>query len=504
MLAGAARADLSGDVTEAIRDAALGATEVSVLVQDARSGEVLVEVSPDRAMVPASNMKLVTTAAALGTLGADFTFTTRLQLLPGEPQLAQGDAEPVLAAPHRGQPSLIVRGDGDPAFGDPTLLAQAGFDNVDAFLQLWVDAVVETGHTRFDRLIIDDRVFDMGFIHPDWPEYDLPRRWCAQVAGLSFYDNVLDVRPIPAARVGVAPTIEMYPFFPALQDQTLNRARTGAADSFVLDRQMGANRFIFRGTVKRRRESPFQVTVHDPPLFFGEYFRYRLERAGVRVDAVERAEAAARYPGAETLHAVNTTLAGVVDRTNQDSQNMFAESLLKRMGHAATGRPGSFENGAAAVGRFLNEELAGSVALSSVAVADGSGMSRNNRVSARLLVELLITMYRDAALGPPFTASLSHAGQNGTLRRRLGDLSGQVYGKSGYLGQSADYASSLSGYLVVPGATPGGAEGGPPRVLAFSLLFNGFKPPLSNVRVKALQDEVLGLVDAHVAGAAVR
>ena len=498
--AGAAVGGLSGDVVAAIGRADLGATEVSVLVQDARTGGVLVEVAADRAMVPASNMKLVTTAAALGTLGADFTFTTRLQAVPGEPQRAQGDDEALLAAPTRGLPTLVVRGDGDPGFGDPTLLAHAGFDSVDDFLQLWVDAVVETGLTHFGRLVVDDRVFDAQFVHPDWPEYDLPRRWCAQVAGLSFYDNVLDVRPIPAARAGLPPSIEMYPFFPALQDQTLNRARTGKVDAFVLDRQMGSNRFVFRGTVRQRRDHPFQVTVHDPPLFFADYFRYRLALAGVRVDEVRRAGAGARFPEATTLHAVNTTLAGVVDRTNQDSQNMFAESLLKRMGYAMTRRPGSFESGAAAVGRFLREGLGGSVALTGVVVSDGSGMSRHNRVSARLLVELLVTMYRDPALGPPFTASLSHAGHSGTLRRRLGDLTGQVYGKSGYLGPSADFASGLSGYLV----TPDGRAGGPPRVLAFSLLFNGFKPPLTNGRIKDLQDEILRLVDAHVAGAAVR
>ena len=501
LLTAPARADLADAAAAAVADARLGGTQVGLLVTDARTGRVLVALDADRPMVPASNMKLVTTAAALHRLGPDFKFTTRLQLLPGPPQLAQGDddadapARPT-PAPTRALPSLLIRGDGDPAFGDPTLLAQAGFDNVDDFVQLWVDAALATGSTRFDRLLVDDSIFDTDFTHPDWPDYDLPRRWCAQVAGLSFYDNVLDVRPVPAARAGAPPAIEMYPFYPDLQHQTLNRAKTSAAvDDFVLDRLPGTNRFVFRGSVRFRREAPFQVTVHDPPLFFAHYLRHRLALAGVTVGEPERVGPDDRLDDAVTLHAVNTTLAGVVDRTNQDSQNMFAESLLKRMGHQLTRDPGSFANGSAAVQLFLKRDLGATVNVADVEVADGSGMSRHNRVTARLLVALLIDMYQDPALGPAFTASLSHAGHNGTLRKRLDNLDAQVYGKSGYLGPSAGYASALSGYLVKPAPTPGET----PTVIAFSMLFNGFSPPLSNTRIKALQDDLLRLVDRHLA-----
>ena len=190
----------------------------------------------------------------------------------------------------------------------------------------------------------------------------------------------------------------------------------------------------------------------------------------------------------QPLHTLQTTLAGVIDRTNQDSQNMFAEALFKRMGHHLTGEPGSFTDGAAAVRLFLRDRISKRTGLAGVAVADGSGMSRHNRVTARVFVELLTELHADPTLGPLFAASLARGGESGTLRRHrdaLRDLNAKVYAKSGYLGASANYASTLTGYLVAPNG----------RAYAFSFLFNGFHPPLSNLKIKRLQNDLLAKLD---------
>jgi len=121
---------------------------------------------------------------------------------------------------------------------------------------------------RFGRLVVDDRVFAaQQWVHPSWPEDQLVRWYCAQVAGLNFYLNCVDVLPEPT-RPGAAARVRTYP--PGPFYETLNRARTGDRDFFVLDRRLGTNELIFRGTVKHRRSAPFQVTVHDPPMFFAD------------------------------------------------------------------------------------------------------------------------------------------------------------------------------------------------------------------------------------------
>ncbi|MEM9882418.1 MAG: D-alanyl-D-alanine carboxypeptidase/D-alanyl-D-alanine-endopeptidase [Planctomycetota bacterium] len=473
-----ARAGLDSNVRQVVGGASLNETAVSVLIVDLRSGRTLAEIDADRPMVPASAMKLLTTAAALHRLGPEFRFTTRLML----------DASPAGGDP-QAPADLLIEASGDPAFGDPVLLAQAGYE-VDDLVRLWVDAVKATGRTRFARLRIDDRCFDRVFAHPDWPAAQLDRPSFAQVGGLNFHENVLAVLPLPADAPGQAPVVQVYPLHPALR--TLNRATTGATDDFRAQRAAGSNRFTFLGSVRNRRSQPYRVAVHDPGLTFAEFFAHQLRRAGVEVAAVERVGVSDRLNvrGFTLLHELHTTLPGVLDRTNQDSQNLFAEALLKRMGRELTGAPGSFENGASAVRLFLRDELARRVGTSGVQIADGSGLSKNNRVTARVLVEVLRAMHTDRQLGPIFTASLSEAGQNGTLRRRFDGLDGQVHGKSGWLGASAGYASSLAGYYVAPDG----------RAYAFAMLFNGFRPPLTHPQVKATQDRVLRALEDGLTG----
>ncbi len=469
------------DCESVLAAARLGPTRVSVVVRDLSTGAAVVEINPDAPRVPASNMKLITTAAALDRLGPDFRFRTRLQEVPTPTDLRDDGGSGV---------SLRVLGDGDPGFGDPTLLATAGRD-VRELVELWTAAaatrLAAQGHTGYDRLLIDDRVMDQEWTHPAWPQDQLNYYYCAQVAGLNFHENLMSVVPTPAKEKGATPAIAVFPRFRGLD--TTNRAKTGDSDVFDIRRRPGGNRFSFNGTVRRKPSAPYRITVHDPPLFFASYFRDELRRAGVAVGpAVRVAHDAPANTPAVTLHTVRTTLAGVLDRTNQDSQNMFAEAIFKRLGHELTGEPGSFAHGAAAIRTFLRDRLSTRTGLTGVVVSDGSGMSPHNRVTARVFVSLLTELHADPALGPVFAASLAHGGYSGSLRRRrakLRTLTSNVYAKSGYLGKSADYASSLSGYLVAPDG----------RAWAFSFLFNGFRPPLSNSTIKQAQNDMLAALD---------
>ena len=492
-----AHAGLETDVQQILTGASLGKTRSSVLLVDLRTGQTLIDLDADVPLVPASNMKLITTAAALTRLGPDFKFSTKLALLlppsPGNSNSAsEGSSQPANTRSAPGSipgalPSLLIRGEGAPAFGDPVLLAQAGFE-VDDLVDLWVQAVVDTGHTRFDQLLLDDLIFDAVRVHPDWPVDQLHRYYCAQVGAINFHENLLAVLPVPSETLGQAPIVQLFPYYPSLRTQ--NRATTGNVDDFRIQRAPDSNRFVFLGSVRTRRTSPYRVTVDAPAMFLGQFLQHKLRQAGVRVNRVVRLrpnDRAADQP-TEILHQLNTTLAGVIDRTNQDSQNMFAEALLKRMGHELTGEPGSFRNGASAVRLYLRDRLSSRVGLTAVRVADGSGLSSNNRATARVLVEVLRSMREDATLGPIYAASLSHAGHTGTLRQRLRDLRSDVFGKSGYLGASANYASTLSGYIVRPDG----------RTYAFAMLFNGFQPPLTSTRIKQVQDQVLTKIDESI------
>jgi D-alanyl-D-alanine carboxypeptidase/D-alanyl-D-alanine-endopeptidase (penicillin-binding protein 4) len=123
-------------------------------------------------------------------------------------------------------------------------------------------------------------------------------------------------------------------------------------------------------------------------------------------------------------------------------------------------------------------------------------MSRRNLVSARLLVDLMRSMYSDKEYGRHYRESLSVAGQDGTLKRRFNrDMKGQVYGKSGYINK----VSTLSGYIVYPASQNDGDRS--ERVVAFSLLFNNFTPPVYLHMIKHVQDQIVRILDRAAAPA---
>lgn len=465
-------ADLQGKVQVILQSMDLRQTEMSLIAIDLTDQKKLLSINPDTALIPASNMKLVTTAAALDYLGPEHVFRTTLNLV--EDDTADADAS------KETRPSILVVGDGDPAFGDPGLLADHGL-TVEQVLEQWVAAIKKTGHQHFGTLYVDDRVFDRDFVHESWPKKQLNRWYCAQVAGINFHTNCLDVLPSPSRYRGAAPAVEIQPHVSFIQ--TENRARTGPDDTFWISRRLNSNQITFHGIVKHARSKPVHVTFHDPPIFFGKLLRERLTAQGIRVGDVKRVSESQTFSDIRPLHVFQTTMPLILARVNQDSQNMYAEALFKRVGYEATGAPGSWINGAAAIRQMLRQRLGASAV--AVHVADGSGLSRNNRIASRHIAALLESMYRDTELWPLYRSSLAKAGETGSLEDRLEDVPCDVYGKTGFI----NAVSSLSGYVLVP--DPINPDLAPERVIVFSLLFNDYRPPISTSHIRRLQNRIV-------------
>lgn len=487
-----ALAGIQTQVHEIVRSAGLHDTKISIFIADLDNNSELVTINIDEPMVPASNMKLFVTAAALHILGPDHVFRTELRLADKDDRPAQhqhasntSDSQPVT---NDGSVIIIIHGDGDPAFCDPKVLRNHNLDT-EQLLQTWAQAVQNAGVKKVRRLIVDERVFDRRFIHPTWPSDQLNMWYCAQVAGLNINTNCLDVYVNPT-QLNQSPRIKLFPDAPFVT--TLNRAITGRKDTFWISRKPNTNELTFRGQVKNRRNAPVYVTIHDPPKFLGQLMANRLEEQGIPVQSIDRPARDEMLPSTQTLHAVQTTLPLVLQRCNKDSQNLYAEALLKRTGRKFTGSPGSWANGAAAVRAFLNRQIGARSAMA--VIADGSGLSRDNRITTRVMINLLQAMWQDTTHGPLFRESLSIGGRDGTLRKRFKrGLSSRVYGKSGHI----DGVSSLSGYLILPEdpSNPNRHE----RTIAFSFIFNNIKPPVYVHHVKKLQDNLIQLIDQHIA-----
>lgn len=472
---------LQSQVGDMLQGSGLRDAEVAIVAIDLETGETLIEIEPDQPLLPASNMKLITSAAAIRTLGPSFVFNTELRLI-----------REVSAPDGTGRSgeidTLVVWGDGDPGFGDPKLLAEHGLD-FDDLLERWVEAVRGAGVRTVAELIIDDRVFDRQFVHPTWPKGQLSRWYCAPVAGVNLNNNCFDIFVEPT-RSGQSPRITILPRTPFLP--TVTRAVTGATDTFSVSRRPGTNELTFWGKVRHKRTQPLYVTVNDPPMLFAKILASRLKEAGVAVGKLSRPQADEQLATGRPLYRVRTTLPLVLRRCNKDSHNLFAEALMKRMGRHLTGATGTWESGAAATRMYLQRVLG--VRGAGVTIADGSGLSRDNRVTARILAELLDRVLDDRVVAPLFIESLSISGIDGTLKTRFGPgLAGRVIGKSGYI----NGVNTLSGYLLPRAYTGTGDRPALPKGgIAFSMLFNNIKPPVKNHQIKEVQQRVLEMIDS--------
>jgi len=441
LLAAAAGAGLQQDIEQAIAREGFTSREVSVAVRECGSNRLLAAVAASTPRMPASNQKLLTTGVSAMVLGADFVFQTRL--------VRQGD-------------DLIVIGDGDPALGDDPLLRNMTLPdgttlNATSLLDLWAASVAASGMGHVGTLLIDDRVFDRNWYPKEWPKDQLRKSYCAAVGGINFNHNTVKLRPVPGG-TGVDVS-DMRPPYPGIVLQNkLTRGR--ARDTLVIDPQRaeGSNVIVLRGTVPVPTTIPVEVTIDNPPLQFGLLLAERLRLAGVAVDAVRLADASdPPASGTDVAPPIRTSIEAVLERCNHDSENMFAEALLKRLAHAVTGRPGTRADGNRIVTATV-ERLVGSA--DGLRVADGSGMSRLNSISARTMTAWLCSFDPAVPDQNLFIESLAEQ-HEGTLAKRLEriNLRGTILrAKTGFIAR----VYSISGYVECPGG----------RRLAFSVLIN--------------------------------
>ena len=416
----------------------------SARIVDLSTGAVLAECDPDHKLIPASNQKLWALAAASAGLGEDFSFRTVLAARGGE---------------------VFVIGDGDPGFGDPRLVEPRG-DTVTGALERWAAILASKGyHNLAGRLIYDDSIFDRQWTHPTWSARDAEQWYAAPVSAFIINDNCIDVTLRPADRPGAPVGWSMVP--PNRAVEVVNRCASGGKNAPSIDRADSGMQFVISGRCSRNWEFP-SVAIADPVAFFAGAFRQALRAHDIAINEDVRL-GRARLPNGQwpddltILAEQRTPLAQVLSRAGKDSQNLFAEALLKRVGfewERRAGRPnpeGSWKAGRAAMLDFA--QRAG-IDLAAADYQDASGLSRENRLSAAQAVALLSVMHRHRARDL-FVNSLSVAGQDGTLKKRMGDIAGRVHAKTGYV----NGVRTLSGYVVTPKG----------HWFAFSVLFNGIK-----------------------------
>lgn len=447
--------------------AAPGDVRVGLHVLDPRSGAELAAIEADRPLRTASNMKLVTTAAALNLLGAEAEFVTPFE---ANGTLAAG----VLTG------DLVVRASGDP-FWDP-----AGDGRVEDRLRAAAEALMARGLRRVTgALVLDEGRFVDPAPAPGWPgESQHWAEYCALASGLTLNAGVL-VADVTSTADGQAARIAIHPAPTGLE----SRCGVTTGRGSPLDVLVGATpaALTVKGTIPEGHGTFRAEFRHpDPTGLFGAVLEQELRAAGIRVEGgVVRRRG---VPSGERLHELRTPLRDVLDPINSDSRNSVADQLLLALGQAL-GDEGSRTGGSAVVARALEELGVSSQGLVQV---DGSGLSRDNHASARQIVTLLAAVVSPGgAEAETFRNSLAVMGERGTLAERLvgTPAAGRVFAKTGWIAGT----SALSGVA----RTLRGRE------LVFSILIE-YPPELGGLNrscFKPLQDELALLLVAAEEGA---
>jgi len=439
---------LSGAIDTALDGVSLGNARFGVSVVEMPSQRTVCVRRADEPFRAASNIKLATVAAALEILGPDYVYRTRLYADGGiSDGVIDGD--------------LYLVGS-----GDPTLSARFHKDDCTRPFVRWSRALHDAGLRRVTGdIVADATLFDSEYRHPSWPKGQYLAHYSAEVSALSLNDNVVSIEIANVgegkpARLTITPPTEYVKLTNAIRPTSSKKKHR-----YAFYRALDSNEITARGFYLVGAEnSTTRVTIHDPAAYAATVFAECLTRQGIRIEgSVRVAGTPTRTTGKRLLISYRSRLADSVSPMLTESVNLYAEMLLKLLGAEKRGS-GSFASGGAVVGAYLDKLVPGST----FSVVDGSGLSRENRLTPRILTKILAEMYA----GPNrelWLASLPRNGQPGTLSKRMKEpmLAGRVAAKTGYISGTC----ALSGYCF--------AEDG--RVYAFSFLVNDF-PSLREAR----------------------
>lgn len=454
------------DLLETFRLPTWGDARWGALVYSLDSGDTILALSPDSALAPASNLKLLTTAAALHRLGPDYRFHTYvLSTAAVRDGVLDGD--------------LTLYGTGDPGISDRF------FGRKDEVFQRLIDQLESAGISEISGDLVADASFFPGPLRSEgWEPEDLNEHFTAGVSALSFNENVVSFRIRPSG-AGSPPLVETIPPHSALEVRNDAMTVSGRARprlAILREDPLGPVRITGR-LAQNSRDVWRQMTVAVPADFVGASFRAALEGRGITVrgetrrvelpveSVVKRLSAPAlNRPGARILaRHTSQPLSEYLAVVNKESNNLFSELIFRAVGRADSGLGSPHASSEAVRGSLL----ALGIDTSGLQQYDGSGLSSENRVSAATFVDLFRRMSA-GPFWPPFWASLPRAGTRGELGRMYRSAAaGNLRAKTGTI----EGVSALSGVVR-------SRDG---ERLAFSMIVNDSP---SQTRAKRVENEI--------------
>ncbi|MDF2455908.1 MAG: dacB [Cytophagaceae bacterium] len=374
---------------------------IGLMVQDQETGEVLVNYNAEKSYVPASNLKVVTTASALAILGEDYKYTTRGYIG------GKIDSTGLLKG------NLYVVGSGDPSLGSEQVAGQS----IQSLLTNWIQLLSKKGIKVIKGdIVIDPTAYDANAIPDFWPWADLGNYYGAGIHGLNVSDNTLKLyfkqnrqQGSPAQFLRAEPAVQGLHY-----DSKVITGPTGSGDeAYIYGGPFQGNRLILGSLPPGDGEYKIKGSIPDPPLWFGYLLKQGLKNNGISFKGEVKVKSVSnQLSGADDwFQHQSPPLSELIRITNFFSINLYAESLFQQIAYVKKGK-GDRNLAAHEIKQFWS-----SVGLDTLGwiLLDGSGLSPLNAISPQQMTAVLKYMANHKRLNNTFAQALPVAGKDGTV-----------------------------------------------------------------------------------------
>ncbi len=422
---------------------------VGIVVADAKTGERLFELDPDRLMIPASTLKIITTATALEMLGADYRFETKTGFTGAIDETGTLNG------------NLVIVSGGDPTLGS------AWFNTNKCrnwFLKEWVEQIKLSGIKEINgNVVFDGSHYQIEEVSPTWVWGDIGNYYGANANAFTVYDNLFTIIFRSGKAGEKTEIIQLEPNLPELKiDNRVLGSEINSDQAYVFGSPMD-NKRIIRGTIPEEKEAfSIKAAIPNPAALLGVELLSLLTAEGIKVGGTVMQDVA---DNVKTIHVHQSpTLAEIVKTVNHESVNLFAEHLLLQISAERTGI-GNREKSIELVQQFWLEK---GLNANSLFMEDGSGLSHFNAITPAFLTSVLVAM-KNGKNSVSFVESFPMAGEGTLSSFSTQKFPGNTLrAKSGSMTRVRCYA----GYLK----TSSGKE------VAFSIMFNHFSGSQSKLK----------------------
>ncbi|MGE0019612.1 MAG: D-alanyl-D-alanine carboxypeptidase/D-alanyl-D-alanine-endopeptidase [Draconibacterium sp.] len=424
---------------------------VGIVVADAKTGERLFELNPGQLMIPASTLKIITTATALEMLGADFRFETKTGFTGAIDETGTLNG------------NLVIVSGGDPTLGS------AWFNTNECrnwFLKDWVEHIKLSGIKEINgNVVLDGSLYHIEEVPPTWVWGDIGNYYGANANAFTVYDNLFTIT-FKSGKTGEK--TEIIKTEPEINDLEIDNhvvaSEINSDQAYVFGSPMD-NKRIIRGTIPKEKEAfSIKAAIPNPAALLRVELLGVLKAEGIKVGGTVMQDS---VENVKIIHVHQSpTLAEIAKTVNHESVNLFAEHLLLQLSAEKTG-VGSREKSIELVQQFWNEK---GLDAGSIFMEDGSGLSHFNAITPAFLTSVLVDM-KNGRNGASFVETFPNAGEGTLSSFSTQKFPGNTLSaKSGSMTRVRCYA----GYLK----TSSGKE------VAFAILFNHFSGSQSKLRAE--------------------